>query len=275
MLTVNTVQPKASTSLSEKQKGKKAESSSSSSDSSDNDEEQPAKKAAPVAAVADDGNDSDSSSASSSSSSSSSFLTTSSDEEDERIQQPRSGRQSAAVANANGNDSIATPFSFDAPASGRPRAPSPTRPPSPPLIQFGLSADDAKYARALGKPILWGHLPSDSTSSLPVDPAIEKEQQAAEADYARFREHYVSRLISRFGGSLDQIRTKEGNDLSESRLQVLIRSIADGSDAFSSRRGTGIWRAANGQAGERETVLETLDLVEKDTQDEQPEAMEE
>ena len=274
MLTVFYIQPKASTSLSEKQKGKKAESSSSSSDSSD-DAEETAKKAAPVAAVADDGNDSDSSSASSSSSSSS-FLTTSSDEEDERIQQPRSGRQSAAaVANANGNDSVATPFSFDAPASGRPRAPSPTRPPSPPLIQFGLSADDAKYARALGKPILWGHLPSDSTSNLPVDPAIEREQQAAEADYARFREHYVSRLISRFGGSLDQIRTKEGNDLSESRLQVLIRSIADGSDAFSSKRGTGIWRATNGQAGERETVLEALDLVDQGTQDEQPEAMEE
>jgi hypothetical protein len=103
---------------------------------------------------------------------------------------------------------------------------------------------------------------------------LQQEKQAAEAEYARFREHYVSRLISRFGGSLDQIRTKEGNDLSESRLQVLIRSIADGSDAFSSKNGGGIWKQSSGQAGERETVLEALDVAQRDSTD-LPEAMEE
>lgn len=126
------------------------------------------------------------------------------------------------------------------------------------MIQFGLSADDAKYARALGKPILWGHLPSDVAE----DPNLQQEQQAAEAEYAKFREHYVSRLISRFGGSLDQIRQKEGNDLSESRLQVLIRSIADGSDAFSSRRANGIWKETGAAGGEREMVLDALEVAE-------------
>lgn len=127
------------------------------------------------------------------------------------------------------------------------------------MIQFGLSADDAKYARALGKPILWGHLPGDGSVE---DPALEQDKQAAEAEYARFRQHYVSRLVSRFGGSLDQIRTKEGSDLSENRLQVLIRSIADGSDAFSSKRGTGIWGTSDARGGEREAVLDAMGVQE-------------
>ena len=172
----------------------------------------------------------------------------------------RNTQPSSALPTANGN---------------RKRPRTPPREASPPFIQFGPS-ESAAFAppsastsyRAIGKPILWGLIASDSDITPTEQEKVLEERQRAH--YAKFREHYVSRLIDRFGGSLDEIRRKEGEDLKESRLAVLIRAIADGSDAFTSKDGQGIWRVGSGKegtsGGERELVLEGLGFDNQEAQ---------
>lgn len=124
--------------------------------------------------------------------------------------------------------------------------------------------------KAFGKPILWGLLPSDLEDEGGLSEEVRRELEAGRAEYGRFREHYVSRLIDRFGEQLDEIRKKEGSDLKESRLQVLISSIANGADTFTSThpeinnsgattKEGNIWETKDGALGEREMVLEGLE----------------
>lgn len=163
--------------------------------------------------------------------------------------------------------------------AARAKRPEMTKPSDPPYIQFGADADLAHNARAFGKPILWGLLPGDtpaaSTSASVFDDEtderskaiIEAEKAKAEERYLKFRDDYVSKMISRFGGSLDAIRQKEADTMKESRLQVLIQSIAGGADTFTSRDGQGIWKT-NEKRGEREVVLEGLELQGEQVQEE-------
>ncbi|KAK9897982.1 hypothetical protein P389DRAFT_210347 [Cystobasidium minutum MCA 4210] len=215
----------------------------------------------------DDGNSSDSSS------SSSSFLTTSDEEED--MPAPRNTRgQGTQGSAADGASTYSQQHSGTAGQedSSRGKRPEMTKPNDPPYIQFGADADLAHNVRAFGKPILWGLLPGDvpstSTSASVFDndetderskAIIEAEKAKAEERYLKFRDDYVSKMISRFGGSLDVIRQKEADTMKESRLQVLIQSIAGGADTFTSRDGQGIWKT-NEKRGEREVVLEGLDM---------------
>jgi len=133
---------------------------------------------------------------------------------------------------------------------------------SPPYLLFGNAADNNSEAyRALGKPILHPHLPEDNALSA-EDSAqraaqIAAEEEQAKAEYMQFREFYVSRMVSRYGNQLDEIRKKEGDTLSERRLGMLIAAVGNGADSFLSEKGKGIWRAQKGR-GERETVLEAL-----------------
>merc|ERR1711939_1087874 len=198
---------------------------------------------APVKAAADEDNESDadsddSSSSSASSSSSSSFLSSSSDESaDNRRSKGKavaSQRQPFSYSYADSQQGGASATGFggqedteDA-SNRRPalqRRPSPTREASPPFIQFGPDADMLQNQKAFGNPILWGLLPSDVQAESTLAPEAKEELERAKAKYGRFREHYVSRLIDRFGEELDGIRKKEGSDLKESRLKVLISSI--------------------------------------------------
>lgn len=172
-----------------------------------------------------------------------------------------------------------------APSGAPAKRPEMTRPNDPPYIQFGADADAAYNIRAFGKPILWGLLPGDTLSTSSglfndenhgegegddgddrMKAIREQERQKAEERYLKFREDYVSKMISRFGSSLDQIRVKEGETMKESRLKVLIDSIALGADTFTSRNGQGIWRVderIEGEAiGDREVALEGLDVLE-------------
>lgn len=165
------------------------------------------------------------------------------------------------------------------------KRPEMTRPNDPPYIQFGADADAYSNIRAFGKPILWGLLPGDlpSTSSPTfadedeedenrqenerMKEIIKEETSKSEERYLKFREDYVSKMINRFGSSLDSIRIKEGETImKESRLKVLIDSIAFASDTFTSRNGNGIWKVdnddENNSMGEREIVLEGLEKLD-------------
>ena len=202
---------------------------------------------------------SSSSSDSESDSSTSSFLSSSSAETSHPT--AASGPDAASIrlkqsSFAHANDQIN--------GSSRKRVRTPPREPSPPYLQFGSSEMNSftpptasTSYRAIGKPILWGLLPHDLDSTPTQQEAILEQRQRER--YAKFRQHYVSRLIDRFGGALDDIRKKEGQDLKESRLAVLIKAVADGSDAFTSKDGTGIWKVDGGKEfGEKEIVLEAI-----------------
>ena len=93
-----------------------------------------------------------------------------------------------------------------------------------------------------------------------TDAEIDAREDEA---YAKWRAYYVSRMVARFGGSLDDIRKKEGKDLSNNRLEMLISSIAGGADHFTSTNGQGVWKTSDGKAGEREIGLEALERAEQ------------
>lgn len=290
--------------LSTKAKGKGKGKSPSSSGSSSEEEEDDEKE------DEDDGHSSDSLSISSSSSSS--FLTTS--DEDEDMPVPRNSNNNnrnnalAGSGMRQGGSRLQRGHEGDdedgnQQETTRGKRPEMTRPSDPPFVQFGADADLAYNVRAFGKPILWGLLPGDvPPSSSDAGGAslfandneegggekderskamIEQERQKASERYSRFREDYVSKMISRFGGSLDMIRQREGDTIMKSgnRLKVLIESIADGSELFSSVDGEGIWKVdeakESGKKGEREVVLEGLEVLKaRGGEEEEDERME-
>lgn len=210
----------------------------------------------------------------SSSSSSSSFLSSSSASSSRRP--PNRHAQRAQQAQAANGYAPTNPFqdSETATQSRRQRSPSPTRPASPPhlLASFTPEAEPPFPGRVAGKPILWGLVRGDAAggSSDTSEEKRKEHEEAEEQAYLAFRSHYMGRLISRFGSSLDAIRQKEGSDLKEDRLRVLIRSVADGSDAFTTSgllgsKDGGIWGTKRGR-GERELVNEGLKRLPKDAE---------